>query len=276
MPKPYQPKTNTANFSASGLLLYILPAPLVLKLLISIITFNIPKVALTAGALFFFYSAAHLTRKTLLRRAENLKRARPKKIKDNRNWAALYLVIGLLFLMVLLKSRLPIILLMSLCAIVGYYFTYGFSEKFIEEAPDYGDMPKATRQAIEGAYADLRAIEGLTHQLDATVDAAIIEKVETVLDKSHEIMQLLVKSPSDAGRARRFLNVYINRIKEILTQYLALAKYGKETEFRERLIAVLSEAKEAFTSKQSQLLNDDKLTLDVQLEVLDEQIKSEK
>lgn len=270
LPNPTQYRRQLRSY-----LLYILPSPLILKLLVSILSVSLIKVLMTGAALFFFYSAAHLTRTTLLRLAENKTLRKPKPIADYRRWSAVYVAVGIIIVMFMLK-RPPIqMLLMAGCGALGYYLTYGFREKVVQKVIDYDTMPNATREAIQGAFKDLDIIENLGEQLDSVKDQGIIRNLNNVLDSSHNIMTLLVKSPNDAGRARRFLSVYTNRIKEILSQYIELSKHGKADDFRTRLTDVLAETNKAFSEKQSELLDDDKFKLDVQLEVLDEQIKHE-
>lgn len=278
MPQEYRhdrPNANQYRLQLRSYLLYILPAPLILKLLVSILSVNLLKVLMTGAALFFFYSAAHLTRTTLLRLAENKTLRKPKAIKDYRQWSAVYVAVGIIIVMLMLKRPPVQMLMMAGCGALGYYLTYGFREQAVQKSIDYDNMPNATREAIKGAFEDLETIETLGQQLNPVKDGQIITNLNSVLDQSHNIMTLLVKSPNDAGRARRFLSVYTNRIKEILAQYIDLAKHQKEDDFRQRLTDVLAETNKAFSEKQSELLDDDKFKLDVQLEVLDEQIKHE-
>lgn len=277
MPQEYRHDLPRNPFSTSmkGFLLYVLPAPLVIKLLLSLLAGNLWKALLTGGALFFFYSAAHLTRTTFLRLQENKTHRKPKAIPDYRLWAAIYVAVGIIIVLFLLKRPPLQMLMLAGSGFVGYYLAYGFREPAPKESIDFETMPKATREAIQGAFDDLDRIEQLSKQLDPQKDKTIIAHVDNVLEQSHNIMGLLVKSPNDAGRARRFLSVYTNRIKEILTQYINLSKHHKADDFRKRLSTVLAEAAKAFGEKQSELLDDDKFKLDVQLEVLDEQIRYE-
>lgn len=276
MPQEYRhDMPNPAKFNLHGLLLYILPAPLVIKLLASILVLNPFKLLLSAGALFFFYSAAHLTRTTLLRLAHNRLRPKPAQVKDYRQWAMIYVGVGLLILMFLIKRPLLPSLIMVACGMIGYYLTYGIREPAPESPVDFDAMPKATREAIQGAYADLEHIETLAQQLTDNNDKVIAKNVDKVVEQSYKILALLSRSPNDAGRARRFLSVYTNRIKEILAQYLSLSQHGKADNFRQRLQDVLAETHKAFSQQESKLLDDDQFKLDVQLEVLDEQIKNE-
>lgn len=276
MPQEYrhdQPN-GLPKFSSQGILLYILPAPLIFKLLISILWFNLPNIAFSAAALFFFYSAAHLTRTSLLRLQEAPPH-RQHQVKDNRRWGAIYVTVGVLILMLMIRRPWHIGLFMSGCAFVGYWWTYGLPQKIKQAVIDYDDMPKATREAIQQAYKDLEEMTALQQRLTQVQDKPLADKLGKVIDQSYVIMDLLVKTPEDAGRARRFLNVYINRIKEILQQYIKLAKHGKAEHLRERLAETLAAVEKAFREKQSQLLDDDIFKLDIQLEVLDEQIKHE-
>lgn len=276
MPKEYQhDMPNPASFNYRGLLLYILPAPLLLKLVVSILALNPMKILLSGAALFLFYSAAHLTRTTLMRLAENRLRPKPKKIRDYRKISMIYMGVGTLVLMFLIRRHYLAMIIMPLCSMLGYYLVYGLSEPKTNSSIDFDAMPKATREAIKGAYDDLEHIESLAKQLANAEDQAIASGVDGVLTQSYKILDLLSHSPNDAGRARRFLHVYINRIKEILAQYIGLAKYNKADEYRERLANVLNEAHQAFSEQESKLLDDDQFKLDVQLEVLDEQIKNE-
>ncbi|PIE46037.1 MAG: hypothetical protein CSA45_00945 [Gammaproteobacteria bacterium] len=278
MPKEYRHHTPVSNpyasLGAKAFLLYLLPAPLIIKLIISIIMISVPKLLLTAAALFFFYSAAHLTRMTLVRYAQTEDKKRPAKVKDNRLWGAIYTTVGVLIVMIMIRKGIAATLLMPACAFVGYVMFYGLPKKSPEVPVDYDNMPRATREAIKEAYDDLSVIESLGQQLQDK-DSAIKSMLDKVLNQSYGIMTLLVQAPEDAGRARRFLNVYINRIKEILQQYIKLNQHGKADDLRERILSTLTEVEKAFRTKQSQLLDDDMFKLDIQLEVLDEQIKHE-
>lgn len=276
MPTEYRPDTPAGKpfANSSGLLLYILPSPLIFKLLVSLLIIDLGKIAFSTAALFFFYSAAHLTRTTLLRLQEQ-PTYRPQNIKDNRLWAAIYITVGVLIVMMMLKASIPRTLVMAACGFIGYYLAYGLPQRQEKPALDDNAIPEATRKALKAAYADLETIEALNKQLTQAEDQAMRQTLDNVLEQSYVIMDLLVQTPQDAGRARRFLNVYINRIKEILQQYLKLAAHGKADNLRERLSATLTEVEQAFREKKSQLLDDDQFKLDVQLEVLDEQIKHE-
>lgn len=276
MPQEYQHNMpNPGQFSFRGLLLYILPAPLVLKLLISILALNPLKIALTGGALFFFYSAAHLTRTTLVRLAESRQRPSPNKVADYRGLSMLFVGVGMILLMLLIRRPIFASLIMTACSVVGYYLVYGLREAEPVNPVDFSAMPKATREAIQGAYKDLAQLENLAKNLTDSEDRAIADHLDKVVAQSYTILELLSRSPNDAGRARRFLNVYIHRIKEILEQYIGLAKYDKADAYRQRLADVLAETSKAFSEQESKLLDDDEFKLDVQLEVLDEQIKNE-
>ncbi len=274
MPQEYRHQTPTPNYYTRGYLLYILPAPLFIKLVINLISPNLPKLLLTAAALFFFYSAAHLTRTTFLRLQQQTPH-RPKKIKDNRTLAAIYLTIGVLIVMLMVRRPLLVWAVMAASAFIGYYLVYGLSEKAVEPETQFSNMPKATREAVKAAYSDLEIIEALGRKLDQPTDKPLFNSLNQVIEQSYVIMDLLVKAPKDAGRARRFLNVYINRIKEILQQYIKLSQHDKADNVRGKLLTTLNEVEQAFREKKAQLLDDDIFKLDIQLEVLDEQIKGE-
>ncbi len=274
MPQEYRHQTPIPTYHMKGLMLYILPAPLFLKLFLNLISPNLMKLLLTIGALCFFYGAAHLTRTTLLRLQQQTPH-RPKKIKDDRTLAAILLTIGVLILMLMLRRPIIVWAIMGASAFIGYKLVYGLSEKMVKPEEKFAHMPKTTQTAIKTAYADLETIETLGEKLNTPTDKPLFDSLTQVIEQSYVIMDLLVKAPEDAGRARRFLNVYINRIKEILQQYLKLSQHDRAQNVRKRLLTTLNEVEHAFREKKSQLLDDDIFKLDIQLEVLDEQIKGE-
>lgn len=278
MPKEYKHDMPSGKLSLkqNGALLYILPAPLFIKLVIVIFQAKILPIIYVVAALFFFYSGAHMTRTTLAR-LRNHDPKRRQKLKDERLLAAVYITVGVAILMMHGGHRLPLVFVMVSSAFMGYTLLYGLSDRSTPTTPpiDEQEMPSATRQAIKAAYADLETIESLGQALKKNNENDMAQTLDKVLEQSYVIMDLLVKTPEDAGRARRFLNVYINRIKEILTQYLKLAQHGKADDLRSRLNTTLVEVEQAFREKKSQLLDDDIFKLDIQLEVLDEQIKHE-
>lgn len=216
--------TTPKMFNNKALLLFVLPSPLILKFFISILAVNLVKTAIVACALLIFYSAAYLTRNTLLRIQYNLTKHIPKNIKDDRLLAMLLIGAGVLLVSLFIIRR-PIVhgAFFATLTMIGYTLVYGIKPIRFEAQQNLDNVPKATREAIEVAYRDLELIEMLGEKLTSSDDKKIKDALDQVIEQSYNILHLLSKTPEDASRARRFLSVYINRIKEILNQYISLS-----------------------------------------------------
>jgi|GEM_PF-7115928 len=277
MPRSYQHNSKLpAKARRAGSLLYLLASPLLIKLGFAVAFLNLSKALAAGGSLFLFYSAAHLTRHTALSIAADARRVVPQKIKDYRGLAGFMVGLGVLVLaLFLLRYSLRGALMLSGFAVFGYFLVYGLPQKQQSPTADIKHIPEATREAIKTAYADLAEITSLRDRLTGAADELIVERLDKVLEQSHNIMCLLVKSPEDAGKARRFLHVYVHRIKAILQQYLRLSTYGKADKFRQQLSTVLAETYQVLSQREAILLDDDAMQLDVQLAVFGEQIRHE-
>lgn len=276
MPEEYKHNRQSRKHiptAGRGLVLYLIPIPLVFMLLIQLFQLKIPNFLLTGGITGLFYYAAHLNWSTFRDFAEKESQGSIQKAKDNRMLAMIVLGVAV-FLCTMFLVRRPFLIagFLSLLSMVGYYLVYGLKKQ--QTVVDFDALPQATRKILEEATEDVERIQALGQQAGED-DAVLRNAVDSVVAQSYKILSLLAKTPEDTGRARRFLSVYLNRIKEILEQYGRLKAHGRDDAFRDKILGVLNETDKAFKQKASNLLDDDVFKLDVQLDVLKDQINKE-
>ncbi len=259
--------------SLSEVLLYVLPIPLIIKLFIVIMWFDAAKILYTSAALLYFYAAAHLTKITFIGFANTPAQNR-HNLPDYRLWSAIYVTLGVFVLMLIIERPWDIALYMSAFAFIGYSLTYGLPYPKREEAEQHS-VHMSSREAIKRAHRDLEELKVLRKSLQPSDSELLGDSLDKVIAQSRLIIELLLETPEDANRARRFLNVYVNRIKEILQQYVKLSKHDQTQCLQQRLVSTLVDVERVFREQKAKLLDDDIFRLDIQLEVLNEQIKKE-
>lgn len=248
----------------AAILLFVLPAPLFIQLLLSLLMLKPLKVVCLLFVLFFLYQAAFMTRKSLT------------GANDMRLWAMVYLGVGMLALLMMLRRPLPAALLMSGLTMFAYYLVYDLPSRRVAKKKqlDFSKLTPSQQKALEEAN---QAAEAIAQFADRFVnrDDDVARLAYKNAQAAKQLLQMLLENPEDIVHARRFLHVYIQRVQAILNQYERLLDFEKSAAFRLRLLNVLEEANTAFLAEQSRLLDDDSLKLDVELDVLYAQIKEE-
>lgn len=154
----------------------------------------------------------------------------------------------------------------------------------------YGLDPRADRAAIEAAarragikgrdvvgqleeaYRKVRGIEEAAAGLRSRELRARLERIAA---QARAILAQLERDPRDLGRARRFLATYLDGTRDVAGKYAAQQNDLADTPLAGNFRQVLTTVEQVFAEQQEVLRRDDKLDLEVQIEVLETQLKRE-
>jgi 5-bromo-4-chloroindolyl phosphate hydrolysis protein len=154
----------------------------------------------------------------------------------------------------------------------------------------YGLDPRADRSALEAAAqrAGIRSkdvidtLEEAHRKVRGIEDAAMglhSRELKTRLDRicqqARTILAQLEQDPKNLSRARRFLVTYLDGTRDVVAKYAAQQRDVSETLLAENFRRVLTTIEQVFAEQEEVLKQDDKLDLEVQIEVLETQLKRE-
>jgi len=148
----------------------------------------------------------------------------------------------------------------------------------------YGLDPRPSLPDLAGAAsADqretlARAQERIIAMQDAAVrlgHGELATRVERITALAHEIVEQMAGDVRDFRRARRFLASHLDAVERVVCGYAASHQHARGGELEGSFRRVLVSIEEAFTQQRQRLLDSDLRDLDVQIEVLETQLRHE-
>lgn len=141
---------------------------------------------------------------------------------------------------------------------------------------DVGNLSAAERDrvtdAIDKAEEKLATIETTARSLR---DREISDRVRALTTGVREMIRLVEEDPRDLGRARRYLGVYLKGAEDATLKYASNHKRLDAPEIRESYLGMLDELHASFERGKGLLLVDDRVDLEVEIEVLRDRLNQE-
>ena len=165
----------------------------------------------------------------------------------------------------------------ALLGFVGSWLTYGSDPRLdkgvaADLAARSGVRTETVIAAIAEAEAKLSDIEAAGSGLHSTELKA---RLRRIVDQGRLILQQLERDPRDLARARRFLVTYLDGTRDVVRKYVAQQGDVAGTPLGESFRRVLTTVEQVFLEQEEVLKRNDVLDLDVQIEVLETQLKRE-
>ena len=161
----------------------------------------------------------------------------------------------------------------ALGAFLGMYLTYGFDPR-----------PRKT-VAASGAYSADEIIETLDNakKIITRIEQAngrihnhdFNSRIQRICEVAGNILTMLEEDPRDIRRARKFLNVYLDGARQVTEGYADTHRYVRDDMLEQNFRNVLDTIEQVFKEQKEKLLENDVFDLDVQIEVLQKQLKRE-
>jgi len=275
MARRYNPKT-PLHSHFYGILLFLLPLPLLLAAIIALAQGNVMLMTVNMLGFGLIILAAFLTRKGILLDQQ----ARHRKLQRRRG----KLRYRLLSAMILALTTAAVSWLSArnglfastaygLVTLLAYYLYYGLDET--QNIPDYSVIGVTAEEVIDAIEDAEKKLEDIQAARDNIPDPQLRRRLKNIIHQTHKILDIIENDPKDLRRARKFLKVYLEGMRRVTTGYAAIHQDNPMPELKQNFTNVLSSIEKIVTEQQTKLLENDALELDVQIEVLELQLKKE-
>jgi 5-bromo-4-chloroindolyl phosphate hydrolysis protein len=264
------------NRRLKGVLLYLLPLPLLPASLGALSEGNIEN-ALACGVGFALSMlAAVLTRKANLLEAKSAER----KILRRASTLPYKLLSGLSVscgIMVVcyfaIDKGLITSLIYGLVTFLGFYLYYGLDpSRKNPHIAAIGVTAEEIITLIEEAEIKISAIELARKKIH---NIELNDRLRKIVKGVRKVLTMIENDPRDARRARKFLHVYLDGAKQVTEGYAQTHKYGDAPELEDNFRRVLESIENVVIEQQQKLLENNLSELDVTIEVLQMQLEKE-
>lgn len=127
-------------------------------------------------------------------------------------------------------------------------------------------------RAIDAAEDLLRETSAAANRIR---DRRLQSRVERVCDNARDVFRVVERDPRDLPRSRAFLSVYLLGLRDATVKYADLAARGDAPGARERFESLLSDLEASFGKQRTHLLEDNRGSLDVEIEVLRDRLRQD-
>lgn len=263
------------QYSPRGLLVYVLALALIPAVVLGLIKGHVMSVLVNAGAFALYCLAGVWLRRGLQVETPALRDRLDRSSKWPLKFGAASLVAattGLLAFVSLRQSPLMAALYAG-GAFLGMYLSYGFdrrSSKPIMAAHGYSG--EEIRQTLAAALAIIKDIEQSNRNIP---HAELNRRIAGICEIAEGVVAELEADPRGIRRARKFLNVYLENVQQVIQGYAITHRQAGSQALEQNFRQALDAIESAFKEQQQKLLEDDVFDLDVKIEVLTAQLKRE-
>jgi 5-bromo-4-chloroindolyl phosphate hydrolysis protein len=136
-----------------------------------------------------------------------------------------------------------------------------------------GVTPQMVVDAIAEAEEKIEGIERAGAQLK---DRPLRDRVNRVTKRSRDILARIEQDPSDLRRSKKFLIVYLDGALEATQKYARTQNdLGGDKDVYIKFRSLLDDMERAFDHQHEKLLTNDRMDLDVEIDVLADRLKAE-
>ena len=252
-------------------LLYFFVIPFVLGVVSALLLFNIYAFVLNMGALIGYLGVLYLSKKGFAQEYDYVNAVVAKAPKTPyKLYSALLLLIVVFYVAFLISNKtLLSAIFLSLIAFVGYYLYYGFDPKD-DKMGDLGDISEEFFfDTINEAKTKLASIK---EKVPYIRHESLHMKVENAVLISQKIITTIEEDPKDIRVARKFLMVYLDGIKDVLSSYAELEHDDISDAIHTKLEDLFDDIQTKFDQELQRLKNNNQFDLDVNIETLRQQI----
>jgi hypothetical protein len=260
-------------WSPRGLLLYVLPLPLLSALLVSLLRGDFTQIVGELAGLIGCWSAAFLTRRGLRAEAVYHHRRIARRPLPRKTAGALLLGAGVFAAALLtIGHGLGLALLLAAGSVFGFVLAYGLDPWTAKHPILNGPGADDALRTLEDAERRIVRIESVSRRLGSG-DVSV--RLDRIARRARSVVDMLEEDPRDLRRARRFLNVYLSGAQQVTERYVHARPRRATPELDDRFRSVLGTIETVFEEQRRHLLEDEVLDLDVQIEVLSRQLQRE-
>jgi len=261
-----------------GMLLYILPIPLLPAAIGSLMGGNVVQALALAAGFALAMLAAGLIRKGIRLEREGQQRRFKRRASTTpyRMLGSIALAVGMFLVAWLgIKHSHNFIesILYGLSVVLGSYLYYGFDPA--RKDPQVATVGITTEELIElleEADGRIDAIETAGKDIR---NAEFRQRLRRITTEARVILDTIEEDPTDARRARKFLKVYLDGAKQVTEGYAKAHKNDDNPELEDNFRRVLTTIETVIGEQQAKLRENNVSDLDVTIEVLRMQLEKE-
>jgi 5-bromo-4-chloroindolyl phosphate hydrolysis protein len=262
--------------SFKGLLLFLLPLPVLFAAIRALIGGNLRVLLASTVGYTLFLGGAILARRGMQNQAEYERRkiAHAPRYPLKLSGAILVAAATAITATFAVGYNPANGLCFGLGALLGCYLVYGFDPRTTKRATDsYGlDATDQLLQALAGAEKTLSSIEQSRKNIR---NNELRSRLDNIIKLARQVLRTLEENPDSLRRARKFLNVYLDGAQQVTEGYVRTHQQAQSQQLEANFRNVLTTIEDVFKEQQQKLLENDVLDLDIKIEVLSEQLKRE-
>lgn len=275
MAKRYTAKLKS-RLRLKGLLLYVLPMPLLFAAVSALLHDRATIAILCAINFALAMSAAALARKGMLRESR-IASGGGLMYEGNLPYkliAALLLacVSGLTAYYVVQYSLFTS-LISAFATPLGFYLYYGFDPVVRAKKKSTFGMSDAEFATIldeaKSKIADIEVARKAIHNIE------LKDRLRRIIQETQKILDTIEKDPHDIKRARKFLKVYLEGVQQVTQGYARTYASSPSPELADNFRRVLDTIETVIADQQRKLVANDVSDLDIQIKVLQMQLEKE-
>lgn len=273
--KRYDPSRGKPS-KLAGLLLYILPLPLLLAAIVRLFGDSWMRALILAVGFCLCMLAATMIRRGLTIEAEATRRRIARRASTIPYKMTGAIVLGVAMFLVAIMGvghSLLTSLVFGATAFLGSYLYYGFDPS--RKNPDLAAVGITSEEVIDLIEEAETRIESIEDSRKSIKNPEFRDRLRNITIGAREILDTIEDDPNDARKARKFLKVYLDGAEQVTEGYARIHKGEDSPELEDNFRRVLGTI-ETVMAEQKQKLSENNLTeLDVQIEVLQLQLEKE-
>ncbi len=263
--------------SLKGLLLYFLPFPLLIGSIAALVAGNVGSTLLLGGSFAAYMLAATIARRGFKLEAEYQRRKIARAPKTPfKTVAAIFTSVTTGVLAWLGAKYGPIeALVMAAATFLAFALSYGLDPRRDKAGNiSLGVTADEIIDALDAAEIRIKSIENARRSIR---NPDYSQRLDRITSKAREILTTIEDDPTRLSRARKFLKVYLDGTEKVAQGYAKSQnnKEGMTTALDTDFNRVLDSIEQTFQEQQTKLLENNNFDLDVQIAVLEQQLKRE-
>ncbi|MFZ1341693.1 5-bromo-4-chloroindolyl phosphate hydrolysis family protein [Thiothrix eikelboomii] len=263
--------------SLRGLLLYFLPFPLLIGAIAALVAGNVASTLVLGGSFAAYMLAATIARRGFKLEAEYQRRKIARAPKTPfKTVAALFTAVttGVLAWLGADYGVLASIM-MAAATFLGFALSYGLDPRRDKAGGiSLGVTVDEIIEAVDAAEIRIKSIEQARR---AIRNPDYSQRLERITSQARQIITTIEEDPTRLSRARKFLKVYLDGTEKVAQGYAKSQnnQQGTTTNLDTDFNRVLDSIEQTFQEQQTKLLENNNFDLDVQIAVLEQQLKRE-
>jgi len=267
---------SAARVPVAARLMYILPLPLLLAAIFEIFSRDIAGIVVELGAYVILMIGAVLLNNGIKaeRAYEARKVARPPAF-PRKLFAAFCAGAGVALAATSTGLSLGMIeaVVMGTLAAGAHVMAFGLDPMKKKGMTGISEFENERVAAAVDRAEDI--VKGLLDAARRIGDRALEARVERLAAAARDVFRTVEDDPRDLPRARKFMTVYLSGARDATAKFADIYSRNRDQDAKVKYTSLLDDLEASFTSHRVELLKDDRIDLDVEIEVLQDRLQRE-